>query len=138
MAKWLFKEEPTHYSFNQLQKDGKTMWDGVENNLALKNIRSVKKGDQALYYHTGDEKAVVGIMKVVSDSYPDPKKHDPKLAVVDVQPEKNLKRPVTLREIKANPKLKSIDLVRLPRLSVMPITEDAWNEILAMTEKPIR
>jgi len=126
---WLFKEESTHYSFDDLLRDKRTVWDGVRNNLALKNLRSVKKGDKALFFHTGKERAVVGIMKVVSDPRPDPKLRDERLVVVDVEPLAKLPRPVSLAEIKKNPKFKGWDLLRLPRLSVMPVSQEHWDEI---------
>ncbi len=129
---WLFKEEPTHYSFADLQKDGRTVWAGVKNALAQKNLREVKKGDRVFYYHTGDEKAVVGLARAASAAYPDPAA--PSLVVVDVVPEKALKRPVTLAEIKASGRFGSFPLVRLPRLSVMPVTDDEWKQIEAMAK----
>jgi predicted RNA-binding protein with PUA-like domain len=132
MAYWLLKSEPTVYSYQHLDRDKKTVWDGVTNSLALKHIRQVQKGDLALIYHTGDEKAVVGIAEVISAAYPDPKQNDPKLAVFDIKPKKQLARPVTLAEIKANEKLKDFDLVRLARLSVMPVKETYWNLLMKM------
>lgn len=133
MAKrWLFKTEPGAYSFQQLQKDQRTVWDGVKNNLALKHLSEVKKGDGILIYHTGDEKAAVGIARALSGAYPDPKKRDPKLLVVDIEPVKDLPRPVTLSEMRANSKLAKFDLLRLPRLSVMPVSEEQWKAIEAM------
>ena len=135
MAKWLFKTEPSAYSFQQLQKDKRTVWDGVKNNLALKNLKGIKKGDQILIYHTGDEKAAVGVARAASDSYPDPAKKDPKLLVVEIEAGEALPRPVTLTELKANAKLKNFDLVRLPRLSVMPVSDEQWEIIEGMTKK---
>lgn len=124
---WLFKEEPTHYSFDELVKDGKTVWSGVKNPLAQKHLRSVKRGDRIFYYHTGDEKAVVGIARAAGDAYPETK--DGKSSVVDVEPVKKLPRPVTLAEIKADAAFKSFPLVRISRLSVMPVTDDEWRRI---------
>lgn len=132
---WLFKEEPTHYSFDQLLKDGRTVWDGVENNLALKHLRNVRVGDKAFFYHTGNEKRIVGIMSVITDPYPDPKRNDKRFVVVDVKPEKLLARPVTLEQIKANPLFTGFELIRIPRLSVMPVPNRLWEEILKMSEK---
>ena len=129
MNYWLFKEEPTHYSFDDLMLDKKTVWDGVENNLALKHLRELRKGDRAFFYHTGDQKAVVGTMEVVKPAYPDPTQQDPRLVVVDVKPIGRLERPVTLAAIKANPKFADFALVRISRLSVMPVTPDQWAEI---------
>jgi predicted RNA-binding protein with PUA-like domain len=131
-GRWLFKEEPTHYGFDELVRDRKTMWDGVRNNLALKHLRSVKKGDLFLYYHTGKEKQVVGVGKALSDAYPNPEADDPRLAVVDVAPVKRLPNPVTLADIKANPKFADFALVRISRLSVMPVTAAQWKEIERM------
>jgi predicted RNA-binding protein with PUA-like domain len=135
MAYWLLKTEPTVYSFADLEKDKKTVWDGVSNNLALKHIRSMHKGDLVFVYHTGDEKALVGIAEVVSDSYPDPKQKDSRLAVVEVKPKEKLGRSVSLSEIKAQSQLKDFELVRLPRLSVMPVSESVWNCLLQMAKK---
>ncbi len=129
MACWLFKEEPEHYSLEHLFRDKRTVWDGVENNLALKHLRSVRKGDHVLYYHTGTEKAVVGVMEVVKGPYRDPTRDDPRFVVVDVRPVRRLDRPVSLAEIKSNPKFADFALVRISRLSVMPVTEEQWAEI---------
>jgi predicted RNA-binding protein with PUA-like domain len=126
---WLFKTEPSSYAYDQLERDGATVWDGVKNALARKHLAAVKRGDQVLIYHTGDEKAVIGIAKALSDSYPDPKQKDPKAAVVDLATLQRLQRPVTLRELKQRPSLKDFPLVRLPRLSVMPVGAAEWKEI---------
>lgn len=123
---FLFKEEPTHYSFDDLVRDKKTVWSGVKNALAQKHLKTVRKGDRIFYYHTGDEKAVVGIAKAASDAYLDPKDRSGKLAVVDVAPVRNLPRRVTLAEIKATKALASMPLVRISRLSVMPVTDAEW------------
>jgi predicted RNA-binding protein with PUA-like domain len=127
--RWLFKTEPSAYSFQQLQKDKKTVWDGVKNNLALKNLKDIQKGDEILIYHTGDEKAAVGVARALSGAYSDPGKKDPKLLVVDIEAVKALPRPVTLAEVKANSKLKNFDLVRLPRLSIIKVSDDQWKSI---------
>ena len=134
-TRWLFKSEPSGYSFQRLQQDKKTVWDGVKNNLALKHLSVVKKGDWILIYHTGDEKSAVGVAQALSAAYPDPGKEDPKLVVVDVKPIEPLSRPVTLAEMKANPKLAKFDLLRLPRLSVMPVSEEQWRVIEQMGRK---
>src|SRR5438045_9291116 len=118
---WLFKEEPTHYGFDALIKDGKTVWSGVKNPLAQKHLRSVKKGDRLFYYHTGDEKAVVGVAKALGDAYPDPDDESGKPFVVDVAPVTRLPRPVTLAEIKADGAFQDFPLVRIARLSVSPV-----------------
>ena len=129
---WLFKEEPTHYSYDDLVRDGKTSWTGVKNPLAQKHLRAVKKGDRIFYYHTGDEKSVVAIARAATDSYADPKDKTGKLAAVDVAPVKKLARPVTLAEIKAKPVFKDFPLVRISRLSVMPVSDKEWTEIEKM------
>jgi predicted RNA-binding protein with PUA-like domain len=132
---FLFKEEPTHYAYEDLVRDGKTSWTGVKNPLAQKHLRSVKKGDRIFYYHTGDEKSVVGIAKAAGDAYPDPKDKAGKLYAVDVLPVKKLPRPVTLAEIKAAPAFKDFALVRISRLSVMPVSEKEWAAIEKMAER---
>src|SRR5260221_13317229 len=132
---WLFKEEATHYSYDDLVRDEKTSWSGVKNPLAQKHLRSVKKGDAVFYYHTGDEKAVVGIAKATSDAYPDPADKTGRAHVVDLAPGKKLKRPVTLAEIKADKSFAEFPLTYLPRLSVMPVRDAEWKKILAMAER---
>ena len=133
--RWLFKEEPTHYSFSQFREDGKTVWEGVKNPLAQKYLRQIRKGDHVFYYHTGKEKAVVGIARASSDAYPDPKKKDGKTVVIDLEPIRALPQPVTLASIKARAQFKDFALVRLPRLSVMPVTDGQWKEIESMATK---
>lgn len=130
---WLFKEEPSNYSYDDLARDGKTSWTGVRNPLAQKNLRSVKKGDRIFFYHTGSEKAVVGIAKAAGDAYPDPADKTGKLYAVDVEPVKKLKQPVTLAAVKADKAFASFALVRMSRLSVMPVTDDEWKRIESMT-----
>jgi predicted RNA-binding protein with PUA-like domain len=123
---WLFKQEPSSYSYDQLERDGKTVWDGVANNLALKHLRGVKKGDMAFFYHSGDEKRIVGIMEIASAPYPDLKD---KSIVVDVKPARRLPRPVTLQQIKADKAFSEWELVRISRLSVMPVPEAIWKKL---------
>jgi predicted RNA-binding protein with PUA-like domain len=130
---FLFKEEPTHYSYDDLVRDGKTSWTGVKNPLAQKHLRSVKKGDQIFFYHTGDEKAVVGVVRAAGNAYPDPADKSGKLFAVDVEPVKKLKAAVTLASIKADKKFASFPLTRLPRLSVMPVSDEEWKAIVAMS-----
>ena len=130
---WLFKEEPSNYSYDDLARDGKTSWTGVRNPLAQKNLRSVKKGDRIFFYHTGSVKAVVGIAKAAADAYPDPADKTGKLYAVDVEPVKKLKQPVTLAAVKADKAFASFALVRMSRLSVMPVTDDEWKRIEAMS-----
>jgi predicted RNA-binding protein with PUA-like domain len=126
---WLFKEEPNNYSYDALVKDGSAQWSGVKNPLAQKNLRSVRKGDRIFYYHTGDQKSVVAVARAASDAYPDPADKTGKAHVVDVVPDRKLARPVTLAEIKARAQFKTFPLTRLPRLSVMPVTDREWDAI---------
>jgi predicted RNA-binding protein with PUA-like domain len=132
---WLFKTEPSVYSYQQLVKDKKTMWDGVKNNLALKNLKDIKKGDEILIYHTGDEKAAVGVARALGEAYPDPSQKNPRMLVVDIEAVKTLPRPVTLAEVKANKKLANFDLVRLSRLSIMKVSDDQWNTMEGMAKQ---
>jgi len=133
MNYWLLKCEPDHdYSYQDLEIDGKTFWDGVTNNWALKFIREVRKGDKAFIYHTGNQRCVAGIANVVSDPYPDPNEDNEKLVVFDIEPVKPLKNPVSLKEIKEDSRFDDLHLVKFSRLSVMPIDEHHWNGIIAM------
>jgi predicted RNA-binding protein with PUA-like domain len=129
MGQWLVKEEPEHYSYDQLVRDRKTVWAGVRNPLAQKHLRTIRKGDRIFYYHTGKEKAVVAVAKALGDAYPDPSDAEGKLFVVDVAPEKKLPRPVRLAEIKADAAFESFALVRMSRLSVMPVSDAEWARI---------
>jgi predicted RNA-binding protein with PUA-like domain len=129
MAGWLFKEEPTHFNYADLQREGRTVWDGVSNALARKNLRQIRKGDRAFFYHTGKEKAIVGEMRVVSDPRTDADADDPKEVLVEVEAVRSLPHPVSLARIKSDPLLAGWDLVRLPRLSVVPVTEEQWRRI---------
>jgi predicted RNA-binding protein with PUA-like domain len=126
---WLVKEEPTHYSYDALVKDKKAVWSGVRNTLAQKHLRGIKKGDRIFYYHTGDEKQVVGVAKALSGAYPDPTDTDGRWVAVDIAPVAKLPRPVTLAEIKADPAFEDFPLVRISRLSVMPVTDAEWKRI---------
>ena len=138
MNYWLAKQEPSGprgYNILQLQKDKKTMWDGVHNNLALKHIRNMKKGDLIFFYHTGDERQVVGIMSVISNPYPNPEEENKRFAVVDVKFKKLLKVPVTLDMIKKQKKFKDWELLRISRLSVMPVPKIIWDYIIKMSQK---
>lgn len=132
MTTWLLKTEPDSYSWADLERDGATVWDGVTNNAALANIRKVRRGDAVLLYHTGKEKAVVGLARVTSDPYPDPAAKDEKLVVFDLAPVEPLPRPITLAEIKADPAFADWQLVRLPRLSVMEVPTQLERRILKM------
>lgn len=129
---WLFKTEPSEYSFSDLEKEKKAVWDGVTNNLALKNLRAVRMGDEILIYHSGDEKAIVGIAQAISDPYPNPREDDDKLVIINLIPKRRLARPITLAEIKVIEEFKDFDLIRLPRLSVMPVADDYWDRLQDM------
>ena len=129
MAKWLLKTEPDCYSWDDLARDKKTAWDGVTNALALKHIRNMKKGDLALVYHTGGERAAVGVAEVASAPYPDPKEGDDKLVVVDLKPKRKLANPVSLDVIKADRAFAGWDLLRISRLSVVPVPDAMWDRI---------
>lgn len=133
MAQWLVKEEPENYSYDQLERDRKTVWAGVRNPLAQKHLRTIRRGDRIFFYHTGKEKAVVGVATASSDAYPDPAAADEKLFVVDVVPGQKLARPVTLTEIKADQAFASFALVRMSRLSVMPVSDAEWQRIEEMS-----
>ena len=134
MAQWLVKEEPEHYGYDQLERDRKTVWAGVRNPLAQKHLRTIRKGDLIFYYHTGKEKAVVAIARALGDAYPDPADSAGKSYVVDVVPEKRLARPVTLAAIKADRAFASFALVRMSRLSVMPVSDAEWTRIVDMSK----
>ena len=123
---WLFKTEPDNYSYDDLERDGQTMWDGVTNNLALKHLRETKTGDTALIYHTGEQRCIVGVAAVVRGYYVNPDFDDEKLAVCDVAARERLERPITLSQIKAEPTLSDWVLVRNSRLSVVPVSEQQW------------
>lgn len=126
MQIWLLKTEPSVYSYGDLERDGETMWDGVTNNAALKNIRAIETGDLAIIYHTGDERAAIGVAEVSRGYYVNPEMDDPKLAVCDVKAQKRLTNSVTLAQIKAHPALQNWDLVRQSRLSVVPVSTEQW------------
>jgi predicted RNA-binding protein with PUA-like domain len=130
---WLLKTEPSTYSFADLQRDGKAVWDGVSNPVALKHIRSMRKADLVFIYHTGDEKSVVGIAEVTRGPYPDPKSKDPKFVVVDLKPVRVLPNPVSLAAIKGEKFFGDFELVRIGRLSVMPVSKERWRYILQMS-----
>ena len=132
--RYLVKEEPANYSFDAFVKDGGTTWSGVKNPLAQKHLRGIRKGDQIFYYHTGDEKSVIGIAKATTDAYPDPADKTGKAHVVDLAPVKKLKRAVTLAEIKGDKRFAEFPLTYLPRLSVMPVSDKDWDAIVKMSE----
>jgi predicted RNA-binding protein with PUA-like domain len=132
MARFLVKTEPSSYSFASLQRDRRTVWDGVSNPVALKHLATIRKGDTVVVYHTGDEKQAVGLAVAASDAYPDPKLGDPRRVVVDLAADRPLPQPVTLAQVKADAVLKTCDLARLPRLSVMPLSEAQFQRLLRM------
>ena len=131
MASWLMKSEPSSYSWHDLVRDGGTMWDGVRNNAARLHLRAMKPGDEAFFYHSMDERAVVGIMRITGAGQPDGE--DGSWVKVPVEPVRPLERPVTLAEIKAEPKLAKMELIRQSRLSVAPVREEEWKRILEMS-----
>jgi predicted RNA-binding protein with PUA-like domain len=133
MAFWLVKSDPDEYGFADLERDRRTTWDGVANQLALQHLRRVRRGDQVLIYHTGPEKAIVGLGLAVSDGYADPVEAAGKLVVFDLQAVRRLARPVTLAELKADAEFSEFELVRMPRLSVMPVPAALFQRILAMS-----
>jgi predicted RNA-binding protein with PUA-like domain len=135
MANWLLKTEPDCYSWDNLVQDKRATWDGVANNTALKNIRTMKKGDLALIYHTGDERTAIGIAEITSDPYPNPKEDDDRLVVVDLKPKRKLSRGVTISDIKADPTFAGWDFIRISRLSVVPVPEKMWKRILQLAEE---
>ena len=130
--RWLLKTEPGEYSFEDLVREGKAVWSGVTNALALKHLRGIRMGEKLLIYHTGNVRAAVGLAKAASVPYPDPERQNPKMVVVDIVPVRKLKQAVTLDAIKADQRFKDFELVRLPRLSVMPVPDAAWIAILKM------
>ena len=132
MAAFLFKTEPSAYSFADLERDRRATWDGVSNALALIHLRRVRKGDTVVLYHTGAEKAAVGLATALSDPFPDPKLRDPRRIVVDLKPERALEKPVPLATFRADPVLRTVELVRLPRLSVMPLTATHLRQLLRL------
>jgi predicted RNA-binding protein with PUA-like domain len=129
---WILKTEPSEYGFADLTRDRRTRWEGVSNPVALKHLRSMLEGDDALIYHTGNEKSLIGLARIVSQPYPDPKRDDPRLVVVDIEAGRPLPRRVTLAEVKAEPAFKDLGLVRLSRLSVVPVEPEQWTRLLRM------
>jgi predicted RNA-binding protein with PUA-like domain len=136
-GRWIVKTEPSSYSWADLERDGRTVWDGVKNAQALIHLRAMREGDQVLVYHSGDQKALVGLARVARGPYPDPKLDDPKLVVIDLAAERALVRPVPLAEIKASGKFAQLALVRQGRLSVMPASAAEWKGLLGLAgERP--
>jgi predicted RNA-binding protein with PUA-like domain len=135
MSHWLLKTEPDSYAWDNLVADKRTAWDGVANALALKHIRTMKKGDTALIYHTGGERAAVGIAEIVSAPYADPNEGDERLVVVDLKPKQRLARPVSLDEFKADKAFAGWDLLRIGRLSVVPVPDPMWKRVLELAKE---
>jgi len=132
MAYWLVKSEPFKYSWDQFVNDGQTFWDGVRNYAARNNLRAMKKGDQVLFYHSNEGLEIVGIAKVVKESYQDPTTEENAWVVVDLKPVKKLKKPVSLKTIKAEKRLENMDILRLGRLSVQAVKEEEWKVIMEL------
>ena len=133
MNYWLIKSEPEKYSWEKFNKDGRTFWDGVRNYAARNNMRAMKEGDLAFFYHSNEGKEIVGIAKVVKEAYQDPTTDDTNLVVVEFSPVEALKNPVTLAQIKAEPMLSTMELVRLGRLSVSAVTPAEFDKVLEMS-----
>ena len=135
MAYWLLKTEPDTYSWDDLVRDQSTTWDGVSNAAALKHIRGMNKGDLVLIYHTGDERAAVGVAELRSAPYANPKEQDDRLAVVDLKPKSKLPHPVSLSDIKVDPAFAGWDFLRIGRLSVVPVPDKMWQRILDLANR---
>jgi predicted RNA-binding protein with PUA-like domain len=138
MAYWLLKTEPSSYSWDDLIRDKKTVWEGVTNALALKHIRTMKQGDLALVYHTGSERAAVGVAEISSNPYPDPKAKDDRIVVVDLKPKAKLAQAVTLEDIKADPTFAGFDLLRISRLSIVPVPPGMWKRIEQLSRTKVK
>ena len=134
MAFWLVKSEPSTYSWDEMVKDRQASWDGVRNYQASNNMKAMKRGDHAFFYHSNEGLEIVGIVKVVKEYYPDPTDSSDRFGMVDIQAVKSVKKPVSLKAIKANPALAELSLVRQSRLSVMPIRDREWKMLLTMAE----
>lgn len=137
MNYWLVKSEPFKYNWEQFQQEGKTFWDGVRNYQARNNLQAMKKGDRALFYHSNEGLCVVGIAEVIKEAYPDPTINDERWVAVDLKPVKTLKQPVTLKEMKEQPGLQDMGLIRQGRLSVSPVTEKEYRIILGLAGEKV-
>ncbi|MHB1049600.1 MAG: EVE domain-containing protein [Bacteroidota bacterium] len=135
MKRFLLKSEPSEYSFDDLIRDTTTVWSGVRNATALIHMRTMRKGDEAFLYHTGNEKQIVGIVQITADPYPDPAQKNDKLVAVEIRPLRKLDHPVPLTVIKNKKEFSSFPLVTISRLSVMPVSETEWNSILVLSKK---
>ena len=134
MNHWLVKSEPSTYSWDQLEKDGSTTWDGVRNYAARNNLKAMKKGDEVFYYHSNEGMEIVGIAKVLKEAFQDPTTKEEAWVAVELKPVKSLKYPVTLSVIKKHPELKEMALVKLSRLSVQPVTAEQWKMVLELAK----
>jgi predicted RNA-binding protein with PUA-like domain len=132
MAYWLVKSEPGTYAYSDLERDGRTVWDGVRNNAAALHLKAMKTSDEVLFYHSQDGKAVVGVAKVAREAFPDASDPSGRFVAVELTPVRPLKRPVTLAEMKAEPRLAGLQMIRQSRLSVSPVGPDEWATILRM------
>lgn len=135
---WLLKTEPEEYSWQDLVEEGQGVWDGVKAPAALKNLRRVKKGDQLFIYHTGQERAIIGIAKATAEAYPDPSEDDGKLFVIKIAPVEQLRRVVSLKQIKSSGLFPDWDLIRLPRLSVVPVSKEQWDFVVSQSEPELK
>ena len=131
---WLLKTEPNEYSYADLEKENTAVWDGVKNGLALKNMRAMLRGEEVFIYHTGKERRIMGISQVVSTAYPDPKLNEVKRLVIDIRAVRKLAEPITLAQIKQDEQFTGFDLLRLPRLSIVPVLPQHWQRLLEMTK----
>jgi predicted RNA-binding protein with PUA-like domain len=139
LNRWILKTDSAVYPFDKLEQERRTVWDGVSNPVALRHIRSMAPGDPLFIYHSGATKEIVGLARVASEPYPDPKRNDPKLVVVDVEADRRLPHPVSLAMIKGDPFFADLALVRQPRLSVIPVPERQWNRLLQLASAdPVR
>ncbi len=135
MAYWLVKSEPSVYSWEQFQKDGRTSWEGVRNYAARNHLKAMKKGDEVFYYHSNEGLSIVGIARVVKEAYQDPTTDEDAWVTIDLKPVKNLKHPVSMKAIKKEARLQNMALLRISRLSVQPVTEEEWKAILELSQK---
>jgi len=134
MAYWLVKSEPSVYSWEQFQKDGKTSWEGVRNYAARNHLKAMKKGDEVFYYHSNEGLSIVGIAKVIKEAYQDPTTSEDAWVTVDLKPIKSLKNPVSMKQIKNDKRLQEMALLRISRLSVQPVTETEWKAVLELAK----
>jgi len=135
MAHWLVKSEPSHYSWEQFEKDGKTIWDGIRNYAARLHLKTMKKGDEVFFYHSNEGLDIVGIAKVVKEAYQDPTTNDEAWVAVDLKPVKKLKHPVSIQQIKTDKRLKNMALLRISRLSVQPVSEEEWKVVIELSNE---